>query len=166
VLSVGDHVVHRVHGAGTIVELRESQRPDSDEISKYYVIDLIESSIKLSVPVEGAKDRLRKASSRRKLSRVFRILKGQPKALEGDAKRRAELIRERLQGGDPLATAEVILNLVGLERQMGELNTTEMALLERARSFLAGELALANGIDLEDARYKLIDAAQDSAGRT
>ena len=162
--SVGDHVVHRVHGAGTIVKLRDNQRSDSDEASEYYVIDLIESSIRLSVPVDGTKDRLRKASSRRKLGRVFKILKGQPKALEGDAKRRAEIIRQCLEGGDPLDAAEAILSLVGLEHQVGGLNTTETGLLEQAVSFLSGELALVNGIDLEDARYKLMEAARNGAG--
>lgn len=162
--SVGDHVVHRVRGAGTIVELRESRRSDSDEASEYYVIDLIESSIRLSVPVDSTKDRLRKASSHRKLSRVFKILKGQPRALEGDAKRRGEIIRQCLESGDPLDTAEAILSLVGLEQQMGGLNTTETGLLDRATSFLSGELALVNGIDLEDARYKLMEAARNDAG--
>lgn len=164
--SVGDQVVHHVHGAGTIVDFRENRDSDSDEVTEYYVIDLVESSIRLSVPVDVTKDRLRKASSHRKLLRVLRTMKGEPRVLEGDAKRRGELVRQRLESGDPMDTAEAILSLVGLEKQAGELNTTETGLLERATSFLAGELALVDDMDLEDARYKLMEAARSGAGRT
>jgi RNA polymerase-interacting CarD/CdnL/TRCF family regulator len=166
VFSVGDQVVHHVHGAGTIVDFRENRDSDSDEVTEYYVIDLIESSIRLSVPVDVTKDRLRKALSHRKLVRVLKSLKGDPRILEGDAKRRGEMIRQRLESGDPLDTAEAILSLVGLEKQTGELNTTETGLLERATSFLAGELALVDGLELDDARYKLMEAARSGAGRT
>jgi RNA polymerase-interacting CarD/CdnL/TRCF family regulator len=148
------------------VEFRENRDSDSDEVTEYYVIDLIESSIRLSVPVDVTKERLRKASSHRKLVRVIRALKGEPRVLEGDAKKRGELIRQCLESGDPSDTAEAILSLVGLEKHTGELNTTETGLLERATSFLAGELALVDGLDLEDARYKLMEAARSGAGRT
>ena len=160
--SVGDPVVHCIHGAGTIMELRDNSLPDSDETSKYYVIDLVESSITLSVPVDGIEGRLRPASSSKEMRRILGILQSDPRPLEEDAKKRGQIIRELLQDGDASVAAQIICSLGAMKCRQGELNATDTGLLEKALSFLAGEVALVQKIELEEARYRLIETYQNN----
>ena len=159
--SVGDPVVHCTHGAGTITELRDNSLPESDETSRYYVINLVESSITLSVPVDGIEGRLRPASSPKELRQILEILRSDPKPLEEDAKKRGQIVRELLQDGDAAVAARIIRSLGARKCRQGELNATDTGLLDKALSFLAGEVALVQEIELDEARYRLIEAYQD-----
>ena len=157
--SVGDPVVHCTHGAGTITGLRDNSLPESDETSRYYVINLVESSITLSVPVDGIEGRLRPASSPKELRQILEILRSDPKPLEEDAKKRGQIVRELLRMATP--PSRRIIRSLGARKCRQGLNATDTGLLDKALSFLAGEVALVQEIELDEARYRLIEAYQD-----
>lgn len=126
-----------------------------DNYTWYYVVDLIASDIKLWVPVRNAEAiGLRRAVKEREMREIFGLLKGKPRSLPEDYKKRQAQVAERLYSGDVMAAAEVIRDLTWHRRENG-LTKKDTALLEQAIQLVAGEVAVVKNIGLEEAQLKL-----------
>jgi len=156
--SVGDKVVHRVHGAGIITGKKERQITETP--NRYFVIEMPESDSTLMVPTDKADQRLRPVSKMTTLRHLLTdILTGQPNKLPKDYRERAEQIENKLKSGETKKWIEVVRDLTH-RREQGQKSKIDQRLLERTMHLLAGELALAQGIDPEKAETHLASVVQ------
>jgi CarD family transcriptional regulator len=151
--SVGDEVVHRVHGAGIITGKKERQITKTSH--RYLVIEMVGSRSTLMVPIDKAEKCLRPVSKMTTLRRLLMdILAGEPGNLPKDYKKRAEQTGNKLKSGKIRKWIEVVRDLTYL-REQRPLGQTDRRGLNRAIHLLAAELALAQGIDQEKAEIFL-----------
>jgi CarD family transcriptional regulator len=170
--SVGDKVVHRVHGAGIITGKRERQLTKTPH--RYFVIEMVGPHSTLMVPIDKAEQCLRSVSKTATLRRLLMDkLAGQPSQLPKDYRERAAQIENKLKSGETRKWIEVVRDLTH-RREQGRKSQIDRRLLDRAMHVLAGELALAQGIDPEKAeihiasvvqsRHELQDQQADTSG--
>jgi CarD family transcriptional regulator len=151
--AVGNEVVHRVHGAGIITDQKEIQITETS--NRYLVIEMPESDSTLMVPIDKAEQRLRPVSKMTTLRHLLAdILTGQPNRLPKDYKERRERINKKLKSGEIRKWIEIVRDL-SHRREQGRKSKVDKRLLERTTHLLAGELALAQGIDPEKAESRL-----------
>lgn len=151
--SVGDKVMHCTHGAGVITEKKEMQITDTPHC--YLVIQLLGSASTLMVPTDQAGERLRPAYKRTKLHHLLtNELASEPDELPQDYRERTKLIEVKLKSGEPKKWAEAVRDLT-CQGEQRSLSQRDRQLLDRAMGLLSGELALAQGIPLEEARPHL-----------
>ena len=147
-----DKVVHPAHGAGIVRKI--VRRTIAGEPRQYYLIDpLADSRMEIMVAVDKVKEvGLRRASKRRTMRRVLRTLKGLSETVPSDYKERQALIGDRIQSADPVRVAKAARDLAAFKREKdGRLGITDTRLLNRAREYIAGELAVVEEISFEDA---------------
>jgi CarD family transcriptional regulator len=158
VFSVGDKVVHRIHGAGIITEKREMQITETS--NRYLVIEMLGSHSTLMVPANKADKRLRPPSEVTTLRHLLMdILAGEPGNLSKDYKERAEQIGSKLKSGKTKKWIEVVRDLTYLKEQR-PLGQTDRRGLNQAMHLLTTELALVQGIDPEKAESHLTSIVQ------
>jgi CarD family transcriptional regulator len=157
--EIGDKVVHPSHGAGKVIDIKEKNL--SKQLGYYYIIDLVAYDGIVMVPVNNVQGiGLRPVSGRRVISRAMNILASTPDTLPSDFKERQARVQEKLKTGNFITITEVVRNLAGRNRQKG-LTMADSRLYQRAQSFLASELALAKGIELQEAMKQLQIALSD-----
>ena len=147
-----DKVMHPAHGAGIVRTI--VRRTIAGEPRWYYLIDpLADSRMEIMVAVDKVRAvGLRRASKRRTMRRVLCTLKGLSEAVPSDFKKRQALIGDRTESGDPVRVAKAARDLVAFKREKdGRLGITDTRLLNRAREYIAGELAVVEEIPFEDA---------------
>ncbi len=151
--EIGDKVVHPYHGAGIVIGIEE--RDFTEEFRRYYVIDLIAYNGILMVPITNAqKIGLRQVCETSAIPRVMEILCAPPNELPEDHKERRAWLEEKMKDRDIESVTEVVRDLAWRERRDG-LTTVDARLYEEAQTFLASELALVEGMELEEAKEKL-----------
>jgi len=162
--QVGDKVVHPVYGAGIITGI--TQKSIAGDLRRYYVIDPMTYDMQIMVPVDNVKDvGLRDVLKRSGIARVLRVLRSTPDELMNNHKERQELATEKLRSANPIKIAEVMRNLSWLERRKGHLGAKDTRLLDRARNLLAGELAVAESIEIADALARIETALKLDEGK-
>ena len=156
--SVGDKVVHRVHGAGIITGNKERQITETPH--RYFVIEMVGPQSTLMVPTDKAGQRLRPVSKMTALRRLLMDkLAKPPRQLPKDYRERAEQIENKLKSGETKKWIEVVRDLTH-RREQGQKSKIDQRLLERTMHLLAGELALAQGIDPEKAEIHLASVVE------
>jgi CarD family transcriptional regulator len=151
----GDAVVHPARGVGIVTSVEERQLHGTAE--QYYTLELLDGlGTRVMIPV-SAEDALglRPGIEASQLRRVWSALKAEPKALPANYKERNRLVDERLSSGDIMEVAAVVRDLTTRERNQGELTTVTKRHLKRSLTMLAGEIAAALGIELEDAEAQI-----------
>ncbi len=155
--SVGDKVIHPIHGAGTIVSI--DPKRISSEQRDYYVIELLTGQGVLMVPVErAAKIGLRYPV--KKADTVIQVLTSKPVTLPKNHRERQDEIAKRIRSGDTVQISEVVRNLAWRDREK-KLTTADARLFHKAQDFLVGELAMCQGVEIEMALQQ-IEAALES----
>ncbi len=157
--KIGDKVVHPYHGAGMVIDIEE--KSFLTERRRYYIIDLVASDGIVMVPTNNVQRiGLRRVSGRRAISRAMNTLTSTPDTLSNDHRERQARAQERLNTGDLIEVTEVMRNLAWRNHE-GRLTMADNKLYQRAQTFLASELALARGIELQEAREQLQTALND-----
>ena len=77
-----------------------------------------------------------------------------PDTLSSDHRERQARAQEKLNTGDLIKVTEVVRNLAWRNHE-GRLTMADNKLYQRAQTFLASELALAKGIELQEALEQL-----------
>ncbi|MBE9508102.1 MAG: hypothetical protein IMY86_08635 [Chloroflexi bacterium] len=164
--KAGDAVVHPARGAGVVDCIEERQRRGNSET--YYRIQLLHPpGSKLLVPTSAAKELgLRRAISQTKLKRVWCVLRADPGALPEDYKKRYQLLRDKLKTGDAFQVAEVVRDMAWRQRRKGRLNTIGKQLYEKGMSFLTGEIAAVQDVDLAEAEVRVRARLTESLATT
>jgi CarD family transcriptional regulator len=157
--SVGDEVVHRVHGAGIITEKKEMQITETSH--RYLVIEMVGPHSTLMVPIDKAEQCLRPVSKMTTLRRLLMdILAGEPGNLPKDYKKRAEETGSKLKSGKIKKWIEVVRDLAYL-REQHPLGQNDRRGLNRAMHLLTAELALAQGIEHKKAEILLMSIVEN-----
>ena len=156
--SVGDEVVHRVHGAGIITGKKERQLTETPH--RYLVIEMPKFDSTLMVPTDKAGQCLRPISKMVTLRRLLTdTLTVQPNNLPKDYRERAEQIENKLKSGETKKWIKVVRDLTH-RREQGWKSKVDQRLLDRTMHLLAGEFALAQGIDPKKAEIHLASVVQ------
>ncbi len=154
--TVGDKVVYPMHGAGTIQTIEEKQV--LGETRAYYILRIPYGNLQVMVPVQGSDAAgLRPIVSEATVHDVMDVLAAASTPMEENWNRRYRENMDKLRSGDPSKVAEVIRNLMRVEREK-RLSTGEKKLLANARQILASEIVLVSGVT-EEAAMDMIDKA-------
>lgn len=139
--SVGDAIVHPLHGAGIIRELAEKEIDGNKEL--YYVLELVLDSVKIFLPVKTCEQNgIRPPCSEERAREVLSLLPGLPTEEETAWNKRYRENMLHIRSGNLLEVAQAAKNLWQREQTHG-LSTEEKKMLQSARKILFSELALA-----------------------
>ena len=149
--AVGSKVVHPCHGAGTIVRIKETRIGKS--ANSYYVIATVAGSMQVMVPVAraegvGVRDVGQQRNLRRMLVRC--CIPPEEDEIEKDFRARQAVMREQLKSGrfEEVISSVRILYFLNARRPLG---ITDRQMLDDGKKLLAGELALASGLEMDAA---------------
>jgi len=164
--EIGNDIVHPCHGAGTIVGVQE--KTIGDHTARYYVIDIPPKAMQVMVAVSRAEETgLRAIRSKGRLREMLDDVLEMASAdsIETDYARRFEQNSAQLKEGSFREVARVVVRLC-LLRDRKQLGMRDMALYDHGRHMLAGEIALAEGIDETTALTELDAELEQMARRT
>lgn len=151
--SVGDFVLHPLHGAGTVTSIVIRQNEGK---KRYYALHLLLDDIVLYVPVSCSRQiGLRPVCSRHKAQE---ILKGRfgglpPQPSSWNCRYRENM--ERVRSGDICKVAQVVICL-RIRNRRRALAGNEKRILECAEKILYSELMLATGMSREEV-YRMLE---------
>lgn len=161
--EVGDKVVHPAHGAGVIAGIEEKEL--IDEFTQYYIIELAATEMKLMIPVKTADEiGLRPVARPAQVETIYKTLRAEPRDLVNDFKKRQAILIEQLKSGDVVDVAEVVRDLYWRDVE-SPLSPTETRQLEGAKQQLAGELSLAEDVEVEESVAQIDKILQRSVER-
>ena len=151
--SVGDRVVHPLHGAGIIEAITQERL--AGELGQYYVFRMPAGGLTLKIPTEncGAIG-LRDLLSREKMEELLGKIPGLDAEMTSNWNRRYRENMEKLKSGDLLEVARVIKGLALREAKQG-LSTGERKMLHSAKQVLLSELVLVKELTYEMAETLL-----------
>lgn len=154
--NIGDKVVYPMHGAGLIETIEEKQI--LGETRSYYIIRIKHGNMQVMVPVKGAEEiGLRPVVQACQLDPVYGVLSAASTPMDENWNRRNRENMEKLKTGDLCQVAEVIRNLVRVDRGK-KLSTGEKKLLTSAKHILSSEMTMVLDIS-EDKALDIIDSS-------
>ena len=154
--SIGDKVVYPMHGAGTIQNIEEKEV--LGETRAYNILRIPYGNLQVMVPVQGSDAAgLRPIVSEEAVQDVLGVLSAESTPMDENWNRRYRENMDKLRSGDPAKVAEVIRNLMRVEREK-RLSTGEKKLLANARQILASEIVLVRNVAEQEA-MDMIDRA-------
>ena len=139
--SVGDRIVYPMHGAGTIQGIEEMKI--LGEKKKYYIFKLPCNDMNIMMPVDsGDLVGVRDIVSKEVIEDVVALLRSESTPMQKNWSRRHRENTEKLKTGDIMQVAEVVRNLMRMDRVRG-LSAGEHKLIVTARQILISEMILA-----------------------
>ena len=162
--QIGAAVVHPHYGAGVITEIEE--RHSLGPTKRYYSIELLgDPQTTVMVPL-GKEESvgLREPIPKARLSRLWRILRGEPTALPDEHKKRYAVIEGKLDEGDVFEIAEAVRDLAWRREEKRTLTRIGQRLYETGLGFLASELASVQGSDVGTAEAEIAERLDASIG--
>lgn len=152
--AIGDKILYPMHGAGVIEAIEEKEI--LGEIRKYYVLKVSWGDMKLMIPVDTCEGiGVRAIIKAEEIENIKVVLRAASTEMSGNWNRRYRDNMEKLKSGDVLQVAEVVRNLIRIER-VKKLSAGEKKMLSNARQILQSEIVLASGID-ETGADRLVD---------
>ena len=151
--TVGEKVVHPMHGAGVIAEITEERL--SGALARYYVFTAPLSGLTLKIPVgnSGAVG-LRQPISRQQLAEMLSSLREAEEDTTENWNHRYRENMERIKSGDLREVARVIKGLMSREVRRG-LSTVERKMLRSAKQILLSEVMLVADLSYDGAEQLL-----------
>lgn len=144
-----------MHGVGVISDI--TTKTVLSDIKKYYVVELLNTKMRVMVPVEKADAiGLRHIISKKEVKKVLELLKEDYVEQEEDWKIRYQNNLAKVKSGSIHSVAEVCRNLYKRARDR-ELSIMERKLYESAYSLIINEIALANKIQIDEASNLISD---------
>jgi len=159
---INEKVVHPYHGAGVISDI--CMKDISGEMVECVVISLSGGRAGILLPADAVEESgLRRVSSDGDIDEAMDILSQEGKELPKDWRRRIDVLKERVNSGDPVTIATAIRDVLG-RSSFSKMNPSEKRVLNEAITVFAGELSLVRGVKLESAR-RLINKKVMSRGK-
>ncbi|MCK5785789.1 MAG: hypothetical protein KAH54_04415 [Candidatus Sabulitectum sp.] len=151
--SINDRVVHPYHGAGIITDI--TMKDISGEMVECVVISLSGGRAGILLPACSVNESgLRRVSSKKDIDLAMKMLSTEGEELPKDWRRRIDVLKERVNSGDPLIIATAIRDVLA-RSSITKMNPSEKRVLNEAIVVFAGELSLVRVITLDSAK-KLI----------
>lgn len=158
--SVGQHIVHPAHGAGTIVGVQEQELVEGYQ--RYYVIRFADKRLTVRVPLRRTSELgLRRVMGAAKCQAVLNVLRSLPTQLPNNFKERRRAVEKLIHSGKPLKVAEALRELTW-RRELKPLNKADSELLSQANSMLVQEMSLATGEDPASVEKRIAEALHES----
>ena len=154
--SVGDRIVHPMHGAGVIQKIEEKKI--LGEVRAYYVLKLPCNDMDVMLPVDSEESvGIRGIVDKSVIDKVLETLKAPSSAMDSNWNRRCRSNMELLRTGDILRVAEVVRNLTRVDR-VKKLSAGEKKMLGTARQILISEIILVCDLTKE-AAVELVESS-------
>ena len=166
--QVGEKIVYPGHGIGEIVSIESSSsgkwatmsaRTISGSSQNFYILKIIDSDMKVMVPVDNSHSvGLRKITPRGEIQKIYDILKDRDNMVEDTQtwNRRHREYTEKINSGSIFEIAEVLRDLYVLKLDK-DLSFGEKKMLDTARNLLVKEIALAT----QEAETKILKEIKD-----
>lgn len=154
VFNCGDKVVYPAHGVGAIDSIQSRSVGGSE--AKYYMITIVETGMKVMVPVsQAATVGLRKIVDAKTVDKVYDILRDKDVIVQQQTwNRRFREYTQKLKTGSVFEIARVIRDLSVLKSDK-ELSFGERKMLDTAQGLLVKELSIAKARSEEMIREEL-----------
>lgn len=157
--KVGDYAVYPSHGIGKIADIEKMSILGQD--FSCYLMYFEKEKLTIKIPMNSAeKIGLRHLISKAQMDEVFVILRSGVKKLKGMWSRRAQEYETKINSGDIMLLAEVLRDLTR-DIEDGERSYSERIIYETAIYRLATEYSAIHGVELEEAKEKVILTARD-----
>lgn len=156
--NVGDKVVHPMHGAGTVEEIRRIEI--AGKTQEYYTVKFSVGNMITSIPIENSeKIGLRNVMDKDEAKRLVEAFISLPISndITWNKRQRDNLVK--IKSGDLYQVLEVLKDLMYREKTKG-LSTNERKTLKSARQIIISELVLsgyASQTDIENIFNDTID---------
>lgn len=153
--KIGDSVVHPRRGAGIVTAIKQLRR--HGDCREYYQISLAGRNLtSLILPVlDAERVGLRPAIRPSELARLWSVLSAYPGSLPDDPGDRRQLLEERLHSGDSRKIAEAVRDVDWWRQRGNNLGRRGRRTARMCMQFLASEVAVSQGIDVEDAEAQI-----------
>jgi CarD family transcriptional regulator len=140
--KIGDKSVHPHHGVGEVTAIEAKEI--AGQKKTFYILKIVDNGMKVMVATDAAQRLgLRKVISRTEAKKVFDVLREKKIAVTSQPwNRRYREYIEMLNSGSPFQVAKVLRDLSLLKGDK-ELSFGERGLLDKAKSLLVTELAVA-----------------------
>ena len=156
--SAGDKIVYPMHGAGFICGVEEMKI--LGEKKKYYIFKLPCSEINVMIPVDSETAvGIRPVADMAVVSDAVELLKAESSEMDSNWNRRYRDNMEMLKSGDIMKVAEVVRNLMRMDRRKS-LSSGEGKLLNNAHQILVSEMMLAMDITSDEAKKVIEEAVE------
>ena len=151
--KIGDKILYPMHGAGIIERIDQIEA--LGELQDYYVLKLAVGNLDVMVPISSSEEvGIRHIVSEKFLEQVYGVLSGESSKMPKNWNRRYRENMNLLKTGDILNTAEVVRNLLRVDK-VKKLSTGEKKMLKNARQILESEIVLVEGSTEEEVREKV-----------
>lgn len=147
--KVGDKIVYPMHGVGNVdgIEKKTVLGKKAD----YYIISIINSKMKVMIPVTNADNiGIRAIIQKKEIKKVLAVLSKDENSSVDDWKERYQNNIDKIKSGSIYEVAEVARDLFR-RGSTKELSIMERKLYENAYQLVTHEIALAKDINIEDA---------------
>lgn len=158
---IGDKVFYPLHGGGVISAIERKEFLGTTR--NYYVLNLLQKKMVIMVPVDTKTTlQLRQVVSKSTLTTLFNAFYDKETDLTIPFKQRPKKNMEKIKSGDITQIAEVIRDLVRIDRQK-KLCSSEQNMLCSTVQLLVSEVSLVNQMTSEEASDLVTDviAAQE-----
>ena len=154
--EIGSKIVHPMHGAGIIRGIEEKKI--LGEVKQYYILELPSGDMSVMIPVDSQQSvGIRTIVDKSVALEAIEILKQESTHMDSNWNRRHRDNMEKLKKGDILEVAEVVRNLMRVNR-VKNLSAGEAKMLANARQILVSEIILSCDVSNEEA-LKIVEEA-------
>lgn len=155
---IGDKVVHPMHGAGTIENIKEIELAGNKR--KYYCVKFAVGSMVTNIPVESSQSiGLRDVVDKKEAKKILECFRDMPVTDDSNWNKRQRENIEKIKSGDIYKVLSVLKDLMYRERTHG-LSTNERKTLGSARQIVLSELVLSKVADVTDIENILHDTIE------
>lgn len=163
--KVGDKVVHPMHGAGTVEEIRQINIAGKKR--SYYAVKFAVGNMTANVPIDnidsiGLRDVIDKDEAKRVIEAFINV----PINDDSNWNKRQRENLAKIKSGDIYQVVSVLKDLMYRDKRKG-LSTNERKTLNNAKQIVLSELVLsafASASDIESIMNDTIDALTGSSG--
>ncbi|MFN8388827.1 MAG: CarD family transcriptional regulator [Bdellovibrionota bacterium] len=152
--KVGDKVVYPAHGVGVVDSIQMRKVSGSEQ--KFYMMSILETGMKIMVPVSQVKTvGLRKVVDQKTVEQVYGILRDKNVVVDTQTwNRRYRDYSQKIKTGSVLEIAKVIRDLSALKSDK-ELSFGERRMLDTAQGLLVKEISIAKASSEEVIKAEL-----------
>ena len=157
--KVGDKVVYPAHGVGAVDSIQ--MRKVSGTEQKFFMISILETGMKIMVPVSQVKTvGLRKVVDQKTVDQVYGILRDKNVVVDTQTwNRRYRDYSQKIKTGSVLEIAKVIRDLSALKSDK-ELSFGERRMLDTAQGLLVKEISIAKASSEEVIKAELLSLCE------
>ncbi|MHB2019590.1 MAG: CarD family transcriptional regulator [Candidatus Xenobia bacterium] len=156
--SVGEKVLHPLHGVGVVETIEE--RAILEKIAKFSTISFQGDRLKIMVNLDQGNNMIRHLVNQSEVPKVIDFLKDCRVNLAVKSSERYNINLKKIKTGDPYQLAEVIRDLSDLSR-VKKLSPKEAAMLKQTKTLLSSEFAQVTEVSVDDYTNILENAVKE-----